>query len=70
MTRIALHAAHLPTAIPTGVVEYVTDAIRARLDRMRKRHDCRTLLACDEHLLHDIGVCRADLEAELNDASR
>lgn len=70
MTRIALHAAHLPTAISTGIVEYVADAIRARLDRMRRRHDCRTLLACDEHLLHDIGVSRADIEAEFHQASR
>ncbi|MFO1210478.1 MAG: DUF1127 domain-containing protein [Amaricoccus sp.] len=69
-TRIALHAAHLPTAIPTGIVEYVTDAVRARLERMKRRHDCRTLLDCDAHLLHDIGVSRADLEAELRDATR
>ena len=56
--------------ISTGIIEHVTAAVRAQLAKMRTRHDCRTLLGCQDHMLRDIGASRADLEAEVLNSYR
>jgi uncharacterized protein YjiS (DUF1127 family) len=52
----------------------LADALLAMLARRRRRHqmqrDYGRLLACDSHILDDIGVCRADVVKALQGLDR
>ena len=70
MTTITNPTTMLSGRSSAGIVEHITAAVRARLVKMRARHECRTLLECQDHMLRDIGVSRADIEAELFNSYR
>ena len=54
-------AATVPAHAATEIVGRLRTAIEAASRRWMARKQYRHLLACDEHLLQDIGVTRADV---------
>jgi uncharacterized protein YjiS (DUF1127 family) len=49
----------------SGLIAHVARAIRTAHARRKMRHDYETLLVCDDHILRDIGVTRADVRDAL-----
>jgi uncharacterized protein YjiS (DUF1127 family) len=56
-----------PVAIAEGIGRRIAAAVRAALARRKERYGYRQLLGCDEHLLRDMGVTRADIRQALDD---
>ena len=55
------------TAAPQRITDRTAVAVRAVLARRKARHDYRRMLECDDDLLRDMGVTRADLRRALDD---
>jgi uncharacterized protein YjiS (DUF1127 family) len=54
-----------PAQVAAGMMSRCGAAVRAALARSKARRDYRQMLACDEHLLHDIGVTRDEIRHAL-----
>ncbi|MFO1210477.1 MAG: hypothetical protein U1E40_14865 [Amaricoccus sp.] len=50
-----------------GIGERIAAAVRARLARMRARHEYRQLLGCEDGILRDAGTSRAEVRHTLRD---
>jgi uncharacterized protein YjiS (DUF1127 family) len=54
----------------SGLIAHVAGAIRKAHARGKMRREYRDLLLCEDHILRDIGVTRADVRSALADCRR
>ena len=56
-----------PGQFPKGIVTRIASAVRAAHARSLARHAYKQMLQCEDHILRDIGVTRADVRQALRD---